>query len=46
MSNTKQRDEAIQKEYESITSFKGDWSRPLREKYNLTFEELLNIIKL
>lgn len=37
---------ALQADYERITTFKGDFWKPLRDKYNLTQEELLANIDL
>lgn len=36
----------LQKDYEAIKDFNGDWSKSLREKYNMTHEEILDNIDL
>jgi Mor family transcriptional regulator len=42
----KGRKSNLQKDYEAITDFNGDWVKPLMSKYNLTREEVLNNIRL
>lgn len=40
-------DKAIQEDYEAIKDFNGDWSKGIREKYNIpTHDEVLDIIEL
>ena len=36
----------LQKDYEAIEDFNGDWSSGLRAKYNLTHDEVLENIDL
>ncbi len=40
------RDQALQQDYNAITNFNCDWSEPLREKYNLTHDQILGILDL
>ncbi|AGO47703.1 hypothetical protein Phi4:1_gp166 [Cellulophaga phage phi4:1] len=37
---------SVQSDYKAIKDFSGDWSKSLREKYNMTEEEVLNNIEL
>lgn len=36
----------LQKDYEAIDNFNGDWIKPLMDKYNLTREEVINNINI
>lgn len=36
----------LQKAYESIENFNGDWVKPLMDKFNLTRDEILSHIVL
>jgi hypothetical protein len=43
---TAEEKKQLQKDYEAIVSFRGDWSKDLREKYNLTYDEIIANIEL
>jgi Mor family transcriptional regulator len=38
--------EKVQKDYESITNFGSNWLESLANKYNLTENQILSIIRL